>query len=183
VIGVALDEAPDDVRPWVDGVTFPVLLDREHVLADLYAVSNVPTVVWIDEHGRIARPNTVAFGTDTFKDFTGIEAAPHLDAIRRWARTGELEAVPDGAGVGDLSPEEEQARLWFRVAAHLRRTGREEQAIERFARAVELAPLDFTIARAAMPLTGGDPFGPAFFDLYERWQQAGSPYHGLGADD
>lgn len=183
MIGVALDEAPEDVRPWVEGVTFPVLLDREHVLADLYAVSNVPTVVWIDEHGRIARPNTVAFGTDTFKDFTGIEAAPHLDAIRRWVRTGALDAVPDGAGVGDLSPDEEQARLWFRIAAHLRRTGREELVIERFARAVALAPLDFTIARAAMPLTGGDPFGPEFFALYERWQQAGSPYHGLGADD
>lgn len=161
-------------------MTFPVLLDREHVLADLYAVSNVPTVIWLDEHGRIARPNSVAFGTDTFKDFTGIDAGPHLDAIRRWVRTGELDPVPEGAGVDDLSPEEEQARLWFRIAAHLRRVGREDEAAERFARAVELAPLDFTIARAAMPLTGVDPFGPEFFDLYGRWQHAGSPYHGLG---
>ena len=28
-----------------------------HLLTELYAVSNVPTVVWIDEQNRIARPN------------------------------------------------------------------------------------------------------------------------------
>ena len=40
---------------------------------------------------------------------------------------------------------------------------------------------DFTIRRAAMPLNGGDPFGQEFFTMYEAWQAAGTPYHGLGA--
>src|SRR2546421_12677294 len=97
VIAVALDESPDDVRPWVDGTTFPVLIDPEHLLTELYAISNVPTVVWIDEEDRIVRPNGVAFGTDTFKDFTGVEAAPHLDAVRRWVRDGVEPIAPQDA--------------------------------------------------------------------------------------
>jgi hypothetical protein len=32
-----------------------------------------------------------------------------------------------------------------------------------------------------LPLTGGDPFGQEFFDIYTEWQEAGSPYHGLEA--
>ncbi len=183
MIGVAIDESVDDVLPWVEGVTFPVLLDREHLLTDLYAISNVPTVVWIDERDRIARPNTVAFGTDTFKDFTGVASGPHKDAIARWARTGEVEATPaDGGGVEDLTDDEEQARLWFRVGAWLRRTGRVDEAAARFERAVALAPMDFTIRRAAMPLVGTDPFGAEFFALYQEWTDAGRPYNGLMAE-
>ncbi|MEC8766999.1 MAG: redoxin domain-containing (seleno)protein, partial [Actinomycetota bacterium] len=45
--------------------------------------------------------------------------------------------------------------------------------------AIELAPLDFTIARASMPLRGGDPFGEEFFELYQKYQDAGSPFHGI----
>lgn len=180
MIGIAIDEAASDVQPWVDGVTFPVLLDREHLLTDLYAISNVPTVLWIDEHDVIVRPNTVAFGTDTFKDFTGIAAEPHKDAIRRWARTGEAEvAVGVDSLVEDLSSDEEQAHLWFRVGAWLRRSGRAGEAGARFDRAVALAPMDFTVRRAAMPLVGEDPFGAAFFSFYQEWNEAGRPYHGF----
>ncbi len=46
-------------------------------------------------------------------------------------------------------------------------------------RAGELAPTDFTIRRAAMPLMGGDPFGEEFMELYQEWEQLGSPFHGL----
>ena len=53
MIAVALDESPDDVRPWAEGVTMPVLIDREHVLTELYAISTVPAVVWIDEDGTV----------------------------------------------------------------------------------------------------------------------------------
>jgi hypothetical protein len=183
VLGVAIDDAPEDVRPWVEGIGFPVLIDPQHLLTELYAISNVPTVIWIDEDDRIVRPNGVAFGTDTFKDFTGVEAGPHMDAVRRWVRTGD---VPIGAAeargaVGDLTEDEVLARLHFRVAAHARRHGDDATARRHFEEAGRLAPNDWTIRRAAMPLVGDDPFGQKFFDMYSEWQRAGSPYHGLPA--
>jgi hypothetical protein len=33
-----------------------------------------------------------------------------------------------------------------------------------------------------MPLTGRDPFGAEFMDLYDTWVAAGKPFHGLDPD-
>jgi hypothetical protein len=161
----------------------PVHYDPNHLLTELYAISNVPTVVWIDEEDRIVRPNGAAFGTDTFADFTGVESAPHLDEVRRWVREGVVPVTEDEArhAVGDLSSDEVLARLHFRVAAEARRRGNQEATRRHLARASELAPEDLTIWRAAMPLVGKDPFGDAFFVKYEEWRQKGSPFHGLPA--
>jgi hypothetical protein len=181
VIAVALDESPDEVRPWTDGITFPVLIDSEHLLSELYAISNVPTVVWIDEDNRIVRPNGVAFGNDLFKEFTGVEAGPHFDLVREWVRTGVVPVAPpsEATTVADLDDNEVLARLHFRVAVHARRAGADAAAARHFERAGALAPHDFTIRRAMMPLVGEDPFGEKFFAMYEGWEAAGQPYHGL----
>jgi hypothetical protein len=167
----------------VDGISFPILIDPRHLLTELYAISNVPTVIWIDEDDRIMRPNGVAFGTDMFKDFTGVEAGPHMDAVRSWVRDGVVPIGADEArrAVGDLTEDEVLARLHFRVAAQARRTGNEAAAHRHFMEAGRLAPNDWTIRRAALPLVGDDPFGQKFFDMYAEWQTAGSPYHGLAA--
>ena len=183
VIAVAIDNSPDDVRPWVDGISYPVLVDQNHLLTELYAISNVPTVLWIDEDDRIVRPNGVAFGSDLFIQFTGVESGPHKEAVRRWVNDGTEPLSGDEArrAVAALSDDEVLARLHFRIAAQALRQGDEDTARRHFASAADLAPMDFTIRRAAMPLLGDDPFGQTFFDFWEQWQEAGSPYHGLSA--
>ena len=183
VIAVAIDNSPEDVRPFVDGITYPVLLDSNHLLTELYAISNVPTVIWIDENDHIVRPNGVAFGSDLFKEFTGVESGPHMEAVRRWVNDGQEPLTGDEArqAVAALSDDELLARLHFRLAAEALRQGDETTARRHFTSATALAPLDFTIRRAAMPLMGEDPFGQTFFHLWEQWEEAGSPYHGLSA--
>jgi hypothetical protein len=118
-----------------------------------------------------------------FADFHGVPSGPHLDAIREWVRHGVIEASAAASGVVDeISEEEINARLWFRIGAHLHRVGRDGEAAAAFEIARSLAPLDFTVARAAMPLTGRDPFGPEFMELYDAWVDAGKPFHGLEPD-
>jgi hypothetical protein len=155
-----------------------VLIDPHHVLTELYAISNVPTVIWIDENDTIVRPNGVAFGTDTVTAFTGIESKPHLDLIRAWVREG-VEPESAQAQVDDLDEDEVRARLHFRIAAQARRVGDTATAGRHFARAGELAPHDWTIRRATLPLIGDDPFGTTFFTMYQEWEDAGRPYHGI----
>ncbi len=181
MIAVAIDENVDNVRAFVDGITYPVLMDPQHLLTELYAISNVPTVLLIDEDDRIVQPNWNAYASDTFKEFTGVESADQLEIIRRWVVDGTPMMTADEAreAVGDLSADEEQARLHFRIATHLRDRGDEEGAARNFDRAAELAPHDWTIRRAMLPLRGGDPFGQTFLDLYAEFNAAGRPYHGV----
>jgi len=181
VVAVAIDQSADDVRPFTGGLTMPVLYDPQHLLTELYAISNVPTVVWIDEDGRIARPNAEAFGTDLFAEFTGAESAPHLDLVRRWVRLGELPLDADEArlAVADLTEDEVLARLHFRIAAEVHRRGDAETTRRHVLRAGELAPDDLTVWRAGMPLIGEDPFGEDFLDRYDAWRAKGSPAHSM----
>ena len=178
VIAVALDENIEAVIPLAEGITYPVLVDTEHQLAELYAITNVPTVLWIDEHDQIVRPNATEFGCDMFIDFTGISCADHMEQVSDWILNGNLPADASHQ-VTELSEKEILAHLHFRLAVHAQRNQQEETAQKYFAQAAELAPFDFTIVRAAMPLTGVDPFGPAFFELYQRFADAGLPTHGI----
>jgi hypothetical protein len=180
VITVALDKSADDARPWIEAArpSHPSLIDTAHVLADLFNVVNVPTVVWIDERGRIVRPNDVAFGTDTFKHITGLDSAKSLAAIRAWVRGGtplsddEIRAL-QSLPTADL----QQARAEFGLGEWLYRHGRTEAAARHFARAGELAPHDFTIRRGTMPMRGLDPMGPEFRAMLAEWRAAGHAYY------
>ncbi|MFT6292116.1 MAG: hypothetical protein ACJAR2_002730 [Ilumatobacter sp.] len=185
MIAVAIDEAVDTIRNYInndtDGVSYPVLIDADHLVSELYAISNVPTVILIDEDDMIVHPNWNAYASNTFKEFHGIDADAQLEAIRRWVRDGEtMIPVEEVAGaVKDLTDEEERGKLHFRLATHLRNAGDQAGSERNFTRACELAPHDWTIRRASMPLRGGDPFGAEFFELVSEYTAAGSPYHGI----
>jgi hypothetical protein len=140
------------------------------VVAELYHIINVPTLIWIDESGRICRPSDSQFGTDTFTAFHGKHSEPYLKLIRAW--------VHDGKGILDtevirkhqtLPTEETQlARAERTLAWHLHKKGRTDTAERHFLRAGELAPRDWTIRRGSMPIRGIDPMGDEFFKLYEE---------------
>jgi len=178
---VALDQDPESARPWIEAArpTHPSLIDPRHVLADLYNMVNVPTILWIDERGRIVRPNDVAFGTDTYRHLTGLEAARHLDALRAWVR-GEARPRADTEVRALLSlptPAGQAARAEFGLGQWLYAQGRTEAAERHFVRAGELAPHDFTIRRGTMPMRGLDPMGPQFRAMFQEWTTAGNPYY------
>jgi thiol-disulfide isomerase/thioredoxin len=171
VVTVALDEDREAVRPWADGTDLPVGVDAEHRLSDVFGFVNVPATVWLDEQGRVVKPPTIAPGDDQFREFTQLDAGLHHDALRRWVRSGEVPAVDEAEDGDDLR----RARAERRLAAWLHRHDRLDAAERHFAAAVALAPLDFTIRRASMPLRGQDPFGTEFFELWEQWNDAGRP--------
>jgi hypothetical protein len=181
-VTVALDRSADDARPWIEaaGATHPSLVDTEHVVADLYRIINVPTGVWIDERGRIVRPNDAVFGSDTFAHMTGVASGPHLDALRDWVTTGALPFTSDEAvRAHQVLPtaDEQLARAEFTLGWWLHRLGRTDAAERHFVRAGELAPHDWTIRRGSMPIRGLDPMGEALMPLWNEWVAAGLPYY------
>lgn len=177
IFSVALDASPDDARPWIEAAapTYPVAVDTAHVTAERFGITNVPSVVWIDEDDRIVKPPTIAPGDDQFRDFTQIDAAVHHDALRRWVTDGELPASAATPAVV-RTDDEQRALAHRRVAAWLQARGRVEAAATHLARATELAPWDWTVRRGGIALTGGDPFlGDEFLAFWEQWDQQGRP--------
>ena len=181
VITVALDKSADDARPWIEAArpSHPSLIDTGHVVADLFNIVNVPTILWIDERSRIVRPNDVAFGTDTFKHITGLASAKSLAAVRAWVRgeTAAFTAEEIRALQSLPTADDQQARAEFALGDWLFRHGRAEAAARHFVRAGELAPHDFTIRRGTMPMRGLDPMGPEFRTMLAEWTAAGRPYY------
>jgi len=171
-ITVALDRCTEDPREFIERAspTHPSLIDTEHRLAELYHIVNVPTILWIDERGRICRPHDNQFGTDTFTAFHGKHAEPYLEMIRAWVRRGEGVMSADDVRRHQPAPnaESQLARVERKLAWLLHQRGREEAASRHFDRAAELAPKDWTIRRGSMPIRGQNPFGPEFFALAEE---------------
>jgi hypothetical protein len=179
VITIALDRSADDARPFIEvaGATHPSLIDTDHVVADLYNMVNVPTVLWIDEDGRVVRPNDVHYVSSEFAAITRFHPRKPLAALRAWVH-GEPAAANDTAwNVAGPTWTDQEARAAFALAWHLARAGRVEAAERWFVRAGELAPHDFTIRRGSMPIRGIDPMGPAFFEMVGQWAAAGNAYY------
>ncbi len=166
---VALDRCVDDVRPFVEAAspTHPSVIDTGHHIAELYNIVNVPTIIWIDEAGRICRPHDSQFGTDTFSAFHGRRSAPYLDLIRAWVRDGSGVLAPEDVRAQQLPPsaETQRARAERALGWWLTEQGQVEAGARHLALAADLAPKDWTIRRGSMPILGKDPFGPEFFAL------------------
>jgi len=177
LFSVALDDDPEDARPWIDAASpsYPVAVDPAHVTAERYGITNVPSVVWVDEDDRIVKPPTIAPGDDQFRDYTKIDSEQHHDLLRAWVREGRL---PESAAVEPSvrTDAEQQALAERRVAAHLQRLGRADAARLHLARAQELAPWDWTVRRGGIAMTGGDPFlGEEFIEFWQEWDAHGRP--------
>ena len=186
VITVALDKSADDARPWIEAArpTHPSVIDTRHVVAELYNIVNVPTIVWIDERGRIVRPNDVAFGADTFRQLTGLDSSIHLNALRAWVRGEKPAFAADDARAQQTLPTatDQLARAEFGLGQWLWTHGQPEAAARHFERGGVLAPHDFTIRRGSMPMRGVDPMGPEFRAMLAEWTRAGHSYYRPLAD-
>jgi hypothetical protein len=159
VITVAIDATLAAARPYVlsAGATHPSLVDTEHTVADLYNMVNVPTVLRIDETGRIVRPNDVHYVSDEYSTYTKFHPRKPMNALRAWVRgeadalAPELQAKPIDQLVAMPTQSDQEARAAFAVAWNLSQQGKTEAAERWFVRAGELAPHDFTIRRGSMP--------------------------------
>jgi hypothetical protein len=148
VIAVAMDSREGDPLPWIEAArpTYVTLIDRDHRLAELYGVVNVPQAIWIDEQGRIVRPAETAGVYEGFRRINRVTRAMpedaartmaeararYLDAIRDWVRRGaESEHVFDPAQARAHLPSFTRdivtAQAMFRLGQFLIRRGEREE--------------------------------------------------------
>lgn len=146
---------------------------------------NVPTAVWIDEQGRIVRPNEVAFIDDRFKSFTGMDSAPYIDAIRDWAANGarSIYALSENELKARLKPpsndrsnDRPKADAEFALAEYLYKQGKGPDAIPHFKEAQRLAPDNWNYKRQAWALSDAErDYGTNFGKEVKKLN--GQPYY------
>lgn len=174
VVAVAMDSRPGDPLPWIEAAkpTYPTLIDRDHRLAELYGIVNVPQAVWIDEAGRIVRPAEPAGAYEGFRKMNRTtrempeEAArlttqaktTYLDAIRDWVRNGTRSAHAFGADQARahlpvLTDEVVKAQALFRLGQALIRRGEVDEGNRRIREASRLYPDSWCIWRQGAGVT------------------------------
>jgi hypothetical protein len=140
---------------------YTVLVDREHVVTRLYNMVNVPTAVWVDERGRIVRPNEVAYVDNRYTRLHHVEAKPYLEGIRDWVKNGPkssfaLSEAELQKRLKPESPDQARASAEFGLAEYLYRTGKGPDAIPHFKEAQRLRPESWNYKRQAWHLSNAD---------------------------
>ena len=193
VVAVALDSRPEAARPWIEKAhpTYPCLIDREHRVADLYNLVNVPQAVWIDEAGRIVRPPEAAGAYEGFRSRdratgtlpeavaakTAAAKRTYVEAVKDWARRGSASphAFAPAQALSHLTlPTEAVARAHaaFRLGQYLLQAGQAEEGDRWLAQASQLHPESWAMWRQR---AGVDQRGlAAQEDFWQRVQALGS---------
>ena len=180
IVTVALDTGgAEAVRPWIAAARpeHPALIDRAHVVDELFGIANVPSGVWIDEAGTIVRPPETAYprrpdyqDRETPPDASAAEAAEiaevrklrteaetYVAALRDWVEHGaesRFALAPEEVlrRSRPRPPEEARAAAHFELGQRLHRLGRAEDAVRHFREAYRLQPDNWTYKRQAWDL-------------------------------
>ena len=177
IISAAQDTGGEEAAgTWFDqaGATFTQIVDENHVISRLYNMVNVPTGVWIDEEGRIVRPNETAYTTNRVTELAGkkmtIQGADYVAALRDWVAKGAssefaLSREEVAARIAPRSSDEADAEAWFQLANHFHRQGMDELADRYWARAQELRPDSWNYHRQDWSFTPEEA-GPKWVEKY-----------------
>lgn len=179
IVTIALDADPEAARPWIAAAQpeHPSLIDRAHLVDELFGIVNVPSSVWIDEAGTIVRPPETAYPKRPYfldrvipPDATPrqaarmaetkkmrVDAEAYMAALRDWVAHGaesrfalSPEAVLDRSRPRPV--EEGMAAAHFELGQHLYCTGRSDDAVRHFRDAHRLQPDNWTYKRQAWTL-------------------------------
>lgn len=165
-----------DAGQWITAAkpTLTALIDEKHLVSKLYNMVNVPTGVWINEQGRIVRPNEVAFVDDRFKQFTGLESSVYVNALKDWAEKGEKsqyvmseDQLREKVAAND--PNVAMAAAEFGLGEQLYKTGHGTEAIPHFKEAQRLNPKSWNYKRQAWALSDAKrDYGTTFKDEVDK---------------
>ena len=165
-----------DAGQWIAAAhpTYTALIDDKHLVTKLYNMVNVPTGVWINEKGRIVRPNEVAFVDDRFDKFTGMDASIYVNALKDWAAKGDKsqfvmneEQLHERLAAND--PKIARSAAEFGLGEQLYKAGHLNEAIPHFKEAQRLNPKSWNYKRQAWALSDAKrDYGTTFKDEVDK---------------
>jgi len=182
---------------------YPLLRDEQHVVAQLYDITNVPMAVWIDESGRVVRPAEPAgtydvvkhIDTKTFaipEEITKRAAqvrATYFDAVRDWVKNGAksrfaLSAEDVAKRTHERGETAARGQACFALGAWLWRNGKREASTRWFEEAVAAQPDNWAFRRQKIAVADDAAIGnfaatPEFWQAVQATAAAGKRYYDL----
>jgi hypothetical protein len=182
LVTVGLDVlGADGCRAYIEAArpSHPSLIDRHHLLAELFGITNIPQSVWIDEQGMIVRPAETAPAppgppreralgppaelparlAEMLGEAMKIpnDAEAYHAALRDWVEHGansRFALRPDEVIRRSRPRNEAVARghAHFELATELEQRGHHEAAVTHFREAHRLVPDSWTFRRQAWSL-------------------------------
>ena len=194
IVTVALEvRGMEKAKRWIEAANpqHPSLVDEAHALDELFGVVNVPSGIWIDELGMIARPPETAYPAipnflkqgselpenlddylaDVLRESAKIRIQPrrYMNALREWVASGSASryALTPEEVIGRSRarpPEAAEAAAQFELGQHLHRAGHPNDAVAHFREAHRLQPENWTYKRQAWTMVHTSQ-GPS--DVYD----------------
>ncbi len=158
-----------------------MLIDTKHLVTRLYDMVNVPTAVWINEKGRIVRPNEVAYVDNRYTGMHRLQAEEYLNAIRDWAANGDRSVFVMSEKelrerLAPQNPDWALAAAEFGLAEYLYRNDQREASIRHYKEAQRLNPESWNYKRQAWALSDAErDYGTSFMKEVQKLN--GKPYY------
>lgn len=195
IVTVALDVDADAARPFVEAAAaeHPSLVDRAHVVDEVFGMVNVPNGVWVDEEGTLVRAAEPAHPghnpvTESFRTMDPSTLPPELAEVLGEARKIRTEPeryremvldwVERGSDSEFVHPPDEviarshvrdhdvaTAAAEFEIGEHLHNAGDHAAAIRHWREAHRLHPDNWTYRRQAWNFE--DPIRQGRTDVYD----------------
>ena len=177
---------------------YPCLIDERHSLGEALGIVNVPTAVWIDEDGMIARPPEVPGATDAFRSMNlqtrevskeraadgRVRRQVYVDALRDWIERGpasEHVLAPDEVRrrMRGLDPNASLAAAHFRLGVWLSQHGERDAGQRALETAVRLEPEAWRFRRQKIVLSDPSLTGQlaATPEFWQAVQALGDRYY------
>lgn len=185
---VALDaDGAATARQWIEAAApeHPSLIDATHITDELLGFNNVPSAVWIDEHGTVVRPaEPASVERSPLRDMDIPDGLPerihdmlvevkeirddseaYRAAIYDWVENGsssQYALTPDEV-VARSRPrgrDEATAAACFELGQHFHHAGDDEGAVQWWREAHRLDPGNWTYKRQAWSLATTEPGQP-----------------------
>lgn len=161
-------------------VSYTAIIDVNHHISALYNLVNVPSGVWIDEEGKIARINEGTYAKTHFDGAFGTD--DYVPIVRDWVAKGaDSEYVWDRSKVRESiiqrTPEAERAQPAFRLGGYYFTNGNDEKAELYWTMAQELDPTSWNYLRQDLQYEDGGSAGPEWRARRDQIESAGGTYY------
>lgn len=183
IISVAQDTGGEEAAgPIFDDadVSYTSIIDVNHHISALYNLLNVPSGVWIDEEGKIARINEGTYAKIHFDGAFGSDE--YVPIVRDWVANGaDSEYVWDRERVVDSifqrTPEAERAQPAFLLGSYYFTNDNDAKAEQYWTLAQTLDPSSWNYLRQDLQYEEGGSAGPEWRARREQIEGDGGSYY------